>query len=608
MQQITYKNTTLTLSQKFFIEKSLELVYSHSIDSYRVRVRNPRSILKEIVTCIDNFNKGQIKHFETISGKSSSTPSLLTEAKNLIADSNSCLEFKTYDREFIIKLLNNLSKDNYKHCRKALEAIINDNDTYLNKVLSAIKDAIDFAPSNDSEQINSLKKIDSLTNFLMSDLIDRGFSKGFLYKKLRVIFINTLNDETNFDTKFNEFLDRIFRQTNQYAIVFKLNCSTKTKEALESVEQSRMTVSDKISEDLILQDNPSATFIYKRNFAEYQKFASGGSRTKYLKVIIDDAPDNISALKKAKIVLAENLDIINLGFSEDQMHLHSRAYIVDLSKTASGNFKHLKEPLDGKYTETQQQYENFITKINSILNNNRISHETKEKIKSAIRYLRLGNESIEVEHKFINYWIGLEYLFSNYESQSTINRLKDHFVNAHLLIYLKRNTHTFFKYFNTLPVTIKNSISNYIRDNDNCLLDEQFYYQCYNALKDTNILLAYRSVRLREWFFTSGNIKKYLNNHKENLLIHLTRVYRIRNEIVHDAITNTNYEHIAANLKYYLTFILNSLMEYLCNCMDEEISIENYFTLNELRYSNLEHKSYPLSDLMKIDDSIDFIG
>src|SRR5690606_21215473 len=98
--------------------------------------------------------------------------------------------------------------------------------------------------------------------------------------------------------------------------------------------------------------------------------------------------------------------------------------------------------LDGKYRAAQDHYSEVSRKLPAILSKTGISAESKEKIKSAIRYLRLGNQSTEVEHKFINYWIGLEYLFSNYESQNTIIRIKEHFINAHTLAYVKRNVHS----------------------------------------------------------------------------------------------------------------------------------------------------------------------
>src|SRR5690606_28264713 len=63
-------------------------------------------------------------------------------------------------------------------------------------------------------------------------------------------------------------------------------------------------------------------------------------------------------------------------------------------------------------------------------------------------------------------------------------------------------------------------------------------------------------------------------------------IYRLRNEIIHDAATNTNNELITSNLRYYLTFILNELITFFSNAPNKEISIEDFFILNELKLGN----------------------
>src|SRR5699024_7815864 len=102
--------------------------------------------------------------------------------------------------------------------------------------------------------------------------------------------------------------------------------------------------------------------------------------------------------------------------------------------------------------------------------------ETKDKIKSAIRYLRLGNQSTEVEHKFINYWIGLEYLFSSYQSENTINRIKEHFINAHSRVYVKRNCTALLASINKLSSEDRNKISSFTNSLDD-FLNDNFYRQ-----------------------------------------------------------------------------------------------------------------------------------
>ena len=228
-------------------------------------------------------------------------------------------------------------------------------------------------------------------------------------------------------------------------------------------------------------------------------------------------------------------------------------------------------------------------------------------MESAIRYLRLGNQSIEVEHKFINYWIGLEYLFSNYESQHTINRIKEHFINAHCLAYVKRNVHHLKKNFARLDNTL---VPAYHSPDDSFLKEESFYNE-FSKLLPKFPLLAYRGMKLKQWFFKNGkagNAKDYIKAHKEHLEIHFTRIYRLRNEIIHDAATNTNNEQITSNLRYYLTFILNELIDCLSKPTTERKSIEDYFILNEIRLGNIEQNGYLLEDLLNVDCSLEFIS
>src|SRR5690606_1774549 len=85
-------------------------------------------------------------------------------------------------------------------------------------------------------------------------------------------------------------------------------------------------------------------------------------------------------------------------------------------------------------------------------------------------------------------------------------------------------------------------------------------------------------------------------------------IYRLRNEIIHDAATNTNNELITSNLRYYLTFILNELITFFSNAPNKEISIEDFFILNELKLGNIRQGGYKLPELLLLDCAIDFIS
>src|SRR5690606_30024601 len=141
---------------------------------------------------------------------------------------------------------------------------------------------------------------------------------------------------------------------------------------------------------------------------------------------------------------------------------------------------------------------------------------------------------------------------------------------------------------------------------------EDFFEDVWEHLLNDFPLLAYRAKKLKEWLFVQGNsanAKKYLQRHKDNLEVHLTRIYRLRNEIIHDAAMNTNNDLIVSNLRYYLTFILNEIIDLLSNSeINHSSSIEDYFILNELKLGNIVHKGSLLKELLLVDCSIDFIS
>ena len=85
MQILVHKNKSLTTSQRFFIEKSLELLYLGTIDSYRVRLHNPKSILLELRYCLKEYKNGRIKHFNTIKSKDKKTKAIIDEAIDFIS-------------------------------------------------------------------------------------------------------------------------------------------------------------------------------------------------------------------------------------------------------------------------------------------------------------------------------------------------------------------------------------------------------------------------------------------------------------------------------------------------------------------------------------------
>ena len=601
MQIIDHNNETLTICQKFFIEKSIELLYMGSIDSYRIKLNNPLTILQELKYCLNEFDKGRIKHFHTIKGTAKTGKVLIDEVHSLLAVTPSYIKYDTISLEFLTVLLKEAKEDNYKKLIPSIKMLLDDNQDYIEKVIDGLAALI---ASNDSS-FENLCKIDTSLNILFSSLIKKEFSKGFLYKLFYGIFVHSLRNGKSFDDHFNNFKTRILADKCNHQVIFRIDTTDKVYTAMSHIAVDGITLQDDID---------SINLTGTRATTELTVFNVKLDKRKFIESTVEDL-DYLSALKKARRQLSEYLDVLNLGLSGEFLNIHNRVLVIDQRSPERGDFQNNANILDGKYKAEQSHYQTFTSKIPSIIKNSKIIDETKEKIKSAVRYLRLGNQSTEIEHKFINYWIGLEYLFSNYESNNTIVRLKTHFINAHAIAYTKRNVTSFKRHFSQLPTLQKDKATTYTIANDEFLKDKVFYQEIETELIEDYPLIAYRAMKLKEWFFKNtsatkpANAKNYLNRHKENLEIHFTRIYRLRNEIIHDAALNTNNQLIVSNLRYYLTFILNEVIDHLSNATTNgSKSIEDYFIGNELKLGNIEHKGFTLKDFLDVECAIDFIS
>jgi hypothetical protein len=366
MQIVVHKNTTLTACQRFFIERSLELLHLGSIDSYRVKLNNPRSILEELKYCLQEFEVGRIKHFSTIKAKENGKKAIIDEALSLLANHSNYLTFSSISKKYLEQLFKTTDEHSYKKVISCIDILLRENEGYLNAIINGLETLL----KENASTFSKLEDIDQSLNILFSELISNGYSKGFLYKLVYGIFVNSLLAGRNFDDHFNNFKQRII--------------------------------------------------------------------------------------------------------------------------------------------DTPARYE--------------------------------------------------------------------------VMAYVKRNVYSLRKGLNQLSTQHQSLIPSYNPADANCLKQEAFYDEISQHLSNEFPLLGYRGMKLKQWFFKPNKIANatdYLKTHRTNLEIHFTRIYRLRNEIIHDAATNTNNEQIASNLRYYLTFMLNELIDFLSKTNNKEVSIEDYFILNE---------------------------
>ena len=96
---------------------------------------------------------------------------------------------------------------------------------------------------------------------------------------------------------------------------------------------------------------------------------------------------------------------------------------------------------------------------------------------------------------------------------------------------------------------------------------------------ENNILMWYRLKRMKSHLHSSDKTENYIAEHRRNLEQHLSRLYRLRNELLHEGAIKQDIENLTSNLRYYLVFILNLCIGYFCRerMYEVDLTMDSFF-------------------------------
>lgn len=179
----------------------------------------------------------------------------------------------------------------------------------------------------------------------------------------------------------------------------------------------------------------------------------------------------------------------------------------------------------------------------------------------------MANDSNDIELRFVNYWIALEFIFSSpISNENTFVRIKKHLVNILCYSYIARNT----RYLDGL--LHKDGVLS--ADKSLIGMTDAEWGSLIDNITDTNT--QYRLCQMKSHLHSKNDIEKYIAIHKQNLEWHITRIYRMRNELIHEAALKQDIEGATSNLRFYLVFVLNQLINYF-HTVSMPVSINNFF-------------------------------
>lgn len=558
------------------------------MDSYRLRVMNPRTILSEFYYVLKRFEGKKIRHFNP------TVEAVKEELLNLLSDENE-LKFLNFSKEHYISVVGQIKKDNFIKAKVLTKILISDNFRYNNDLVLKIRQYLFNEDADANEFYNNCRHIDRMLGYLFTGFIDKGFSKETLKNVLLSTFIRNAKKPFKLNYELFENLSR--KRSNDYIVYFKINISKllshdeiKTNNSSVSVLSNAPILNLQIREN----DNP-------KTFLKEEKDNS------FVAVEVS-AHDSLAAIKIAKRKLYDFLDLMHLCFITEDFDVSDKILAIEIDRQSNQKdywYGSYENKLDGNFRGGQDTIPSFFKHFAYVKERSKTKYESRHKISSSIRYFRLSSDSQEVEHKFLNYWIGLEYLFSNTDDpQSTIERVKKYLPAIQANVYLKRVIRDFHTSIIRLKAT---GITGFKKDDISYLLEESTYDEIWDKYYETLPLLAHRARKFKDIFFDTPAPKKisklilFLRKHEEGLGQHLTRIYRVRNEIVHEAAVNirTDIYTLTSNLKHYLLISLDTILEGLANNYGID-DINSFLIYQESVYENIKKEKLDLKGIMAL--------
>lgn len=573
-----------TKAELFFIERSQELLSSESIETYRLPLHNPKTILRELAMVIKGFHSGEIPKDDYAK--------LLADEVSTIYKSETYINFKSIG----LKSLNAALKNYFlPEIFYSATLILEENKDYVQTLTTQLRTTITYLNGQPAFDPNDLEELNQVIKFFLIELHNLGYSKQYLHRFITGIFNHP--DAGTFQDRLSIIESLITRDLESFRIIVGFVIKPVIVEQLEILDPELKKVDASRISDIIKETN-----------SKVRQFFSNHPDNTFYEVEIKDR-DYYSASNQVRKNLQLVLDVLHMGYSGEEFSLNSKCIVIGAVQPKRASIHNLSYQLDGFFKNDQHLYKQFSERIKSIKEKD-LAPETLNRIESALRYLRLGSHVKELENKLLNYWIGMEYFFaSNDAKHSKTLRMREYFKRIHGKIYIKRLLLDFHQSINNFG--LNGLVQNY--NDDLAYLTIEANFQAIEA-NVASPALSFRAFSLRKKLFNRKALSDDLKRHVLKLEWNLVRIYRIRNSIVHSAAVDANILDVTSHLRYYLIFAINSAIDYFNNApidvnQDGKYNLEDYFLINKVELDNLiVDDTLSVSRLLDIRNPIEFLS
>ena len=512
--------------------------------SWQIRTSDLQSIIWEIFESIDITLEVSTHH-----------PNILHLCQELLSalDRSKTLQLEKPQLKFLVDKLvetyNNSVKGEERRNIKIFRSLLtkieplvwNNKDLLLSEIERII-----------SKSGHEKKLLDLNLSLLATVLKNEGYSYFYL-KSL----ISKFEGSSSFHERFSQFKLMITRKPSEYICYYLIKASDNdfldfNTMKLFRIYDHRHFEGAKDEEILKFLQQDKTGLIIELKVNKLDSFSAISESYKKLNEII-----SISGLYKRKTFFSQIYDRILVKSPNSKYHLFNQSGYRFIDVRDSAQFK--------------IEFEKYIEIIS------KVDEKEKSLISASIKFFNFAKASKDENLKFLNLWIGLETLFQESDGKSIIARVRyslPQIISSYYLrdllreicIDIKRNSK--YKDFDDIKDFFPNSTSSIISPQDLLIvLTDKKDGEKIRALLEfssNNELFVYRINQIwNDYFQTKKQFLKRINDHIQNIDWQLMRLYRIRNNIIHQGSVQYELSHYTHHLNQYYHSAIHSILNSL---------------------------------------------
>ena len=553
-----------TSRQTFFLNSWFNLVHQSSLDSYRVRVMNPRNILRELrrmyephadeadrrrvaEEVMEIFSKHPVlDHAPEPYGGLHDAIGLISEAvaksaKGASAESGKAEQNLAKNASLILSFCNELDSS-------LSDRFVADSFVWLQTALG--EDPTGETLAAREAMYSSIERV---CRDLLSISLDEGFSLESLFQFYRLM-APTAAKKSDAPHDVMERLQRVREHLTAppktYRVIFGIE-AVSTQAAMFNGKYDRITISEAVND-------PPANLPGRE-----QKFLAARNQRLFADALVDGR-DGRSAGMSAYRQIGQLLDLVRFEYDSKNIKLTSEFLLEDEGK-------HLLLPIPQLIPNPENEsptlkLEEFVRHLDGLAGRDRTHTESRDRIYAAFRLYRVGAEVTMFENKLVNWWTGIEYLAKGGKAGGSIGAGVEGALAPTLgLIYLPKHLGTF--------RTMLEGVGAELEVNGNIVKAATLSNaQLFGALKApvnrpkleqqcaAHPHLWHHLQAFLDRIAAPAAIAAAMRSHDRRVRWQIQRIYRTRCDIVHSGQQVVNATLLCANLEYYLRMTLKSML------------------------------------------------